>query len=84
MMPQHRGGAARRLRAQRVPRRRLRVRWVLGARAAVDAAVVDLLEQEVVLEDVEHARHLREDEHAVAALGALGEQLVQQHQLRQP
>mmetsp|Transcript_8505 Transcript_8505/g.28977 ORF Transcript_8505/g.28977 Transcript_8505/m.28977 type:complete len:798 (+) Transcript_8505:345-2738(+) len=43
---------------------------LLAARVAVDAAVGELLGVAVVLEDVQHAGHLGEDEHAVAALGA--------------
>mmetsp|Transcript_8503 Transcript_8503/g.28955 ORF Transcript_8503/g.28955 Transcript_8503/m.28955 type:complete len:795 (+) Transcript_8503:410-2794(+) len=42
----------------------------VAARAPVDAAVLVLAPKAVVLEDVQHAGHLGEDEHAVAALGA--------------
>lgn len=37
--------------------------------------------QAVVLQHVQHARHLAEDEHARVALLQLGQQLVQQHHL---
>ena len=44
---------------------------LLVRRVAVDAAVLVLAHDHEVLEDVEHLGHLREDEHAVAAV--LGE-----------
>ena len=40
-----------------------------------------LLGDEVVLEDVQHADHLREDEHPVSLRLQLRQQLVYQHQL---
>ena len=38
-------------------------------------------EVEVVLDDIEHARHLREDEGTVASRVAVLEQTIQHHQL---
>ena len=40
-----------------------------------------LFAYEVILEYVEHSHHLREDEHLVASLLQLGQQLVEQHHL---
>ena len=52
-----------------------------AARAAVDPAVLVLPHAAVVLEDVEHSRHLREDQHSVAVLLQPLEQLVQHDEL---
>ena len=54
---------------------------VLVGRLAVDAAVVVAAEPAVVLQDVEHARHLSEDEDARVLALQLGEQLVEDGQL---
>mmetsp|Transcript_39745 Transcript_39745/g.128644 ORF Transcript_39745/g.128644 Transcript_39745/m.128644 type:complete len:201 (-) Transcript_39745:581-1183(-) len=54
------------------------------ARRSVDAAIVKAIlvpVGAVVLEDVEHARHLREEEHAVASPLEPAEQLVEEYHL---
>ena len=71
-------------------RRHLRPRLVEGVhllvarlsrRRAVDPAVLELAVAAVVLEDVEHPRHLREDEDAVALRLEAAEELVEEHHL---
>ena len=53
----------------------------VGQGCTVDAAVLVAPVQEVVLQDVQQARHLAEDEHPGAARLQPWQQLIQQHQL---
>ena len=48
---------------------------------AVEAAVLVARPAAVVLQDVQHARHLAEDQHATTTLLEARQQLVQQHHL---
>ncbi len=57
----------------------------LASKLALDATVQSLegkvAQLQVLADQVEHAHHLREDEHAVARFAQAHQQLVQQHQL---
>lgn len=53
----------------------------LGGYAACGSGWASPSLDEIVLQDVETAHHLREDEHFVAASNELGEKLVNEHQL---
>mmetsp|Transcript_33192 Transcript_33192/g.105872 ORF Transcript_33192/g.105872 Transcript_33192/m.105872 type:complete len:254 (+) Transcript_33192:346-1107(+) len=58
-----------------------RLRPVLRRHAAVEAAALVAAQGAVLLQDVEHPRHLREDEHLVPILGELRHQPVEQQHL---
>ena len=67
--------------ARRAPRRRSGRARALPRAAMYRAAVLVLAQVTVVLDDVEHARHRHEDEHAVAARQQPLEQLVEHDHL---
>jgi len=52
-----------------------------GGTCTINAAVLEAAVEAVVLQDVQQASHLAEDEHARIARLQLWQQLVQQHQL---
>ena len=56
---------------------------VVAADGAVEALKPPVLVGEVLLKQVEHAHHLRKDEHLVPRGAQLGQQLVQQHHLQE-
>ena len=54
---------------------------LLARHRAVEALEEEVLALEVVAQDVEHAHHLRKDQHSVAGLVQAHQELVQQAQL---
>ena len=54
---------------------------LLGLDLAVDALVLVVLPLEEVLDELQHVRELREDEHLLALIPALLQQLLHQHHL---